>query len=78
MMFISISLLSASVADFVHCGCLLKDELPLNFYGIKCGSTLHIIKKMWPEPEIKPGMFGAELILTTILGLRREHKFGVN
>ncbi|XP_067275602.1 ubiquitin-like protein 7b [Pseudorasbora parva] len=40
--------------DFVHCGCVLKDELTLDSYGIKCGSTLHIIKKTWPEPEVKP------------------------
>ncbi|XP_043120712.1 ubiquitin-like protein 7b isoform X2 [Puntigrus tetrazona] len=40
--------------DFVHCGCVLKDDLTLDFYGIKSGSTLHIIKKTWPEPDIKP------------------------
>lgn len=40
--------------DFVHCGCVLKDDLTLDSYGIKCGSTLHIIKKTWPEPEVKP------------------------
>ncbi|XP_042630710.1 ubiquitin-like protein 7b [Cyprinus carpio] len=40
--------------DFVHCGCVLKDELTLDSYGIKSGSTLHIIKKTWPEPEVKP------------------------
>ncbi|XP_026087206.1 ubiquitin-like protein 7b isoform X1 [Carassius auratus] len=40
--------------DFVHCGCVLKDDLTLDSYGIKSGSTLHIIKKTWPEPEVKP------------------------
>lgn len=59
----------STVADFVHCGCLLKDDLPLDFYGIKCGSTLHVIKRMWPEPEVKSGMFGAELILRATLDL---------
>lgn len=46
-------------ADFVHCGCVLKDDLTLDSYGIKSGSTLHIIKKTWPEPEVKPGASGA-------------------
>ncbi|XP_059420296.1 ubiquitin-like protein 7b isoform X2 [Carassius carassius] len=40
--------------DFVHCGCVLKDDLTLDSYGIKSGSTLHILKKTWPEPEVKP------------------------
>uniref|UniRef100_A0A673HLC8 Ubiquitin-like protein 7 n=1 Tax=Sinocyclocheilus rhinocerous TaxID=307959 RepID=A0A673HLC8_9TELE len=40
--------------DFVHCGCVLKDDLTLDSYGIKSGSTLHIIKKTWPEPEVEP------------------------
>ncbi|KAA0714794.1 Ubiquitin-like protein 7 [Triplophysa tibetana] len=48
------SLPDPELIEFVHCGCLLKDELPLDFYGIRCGSTLHVIKKMWPEPEVKP------------------------
>ncbi|XP_066541417.1 ubiquitin-like protein 7b [Hoplias malabaricus] len=40
--------------ELVHCGCKLKDELTLDSYGIKSGSTLHILKKVWPEPEVKP------------------------
>ncbi|XP_065139017.1 ubiquitin-like protein 7b isoform X1 [Paramisgurnus dabryanus] len=48
------SLPDPELIDFVHCGCLLKDDLTLDSYGIKSGSTLHIIKKMWPEPEVKP------------------------
>lgn len=38
---------------------MLKDDLTLDSYGIKSGSTLHIIKKTWPEPEVKPGASGA-------------------
>ncbi|XP_058606529.1 ubiquitin-like protein 7b isoform X1 [Onychostoma macrolepis] len=51
---LSDSLPDPELIDFVHCGCVLKDDLTLDSYGIKSGSTLHIIKKMWPEPEIKP------------------------
>lgn len=40
--------------ELVHCGCKLKDDLTLNSYDIKSGSTLHILKKAWPEPDIKP------------------------
>ncbi|XP_051953165.1 ubiquitin-like protein 7b isoform X1 [Xyrauchen texanus] len=48
------SLPDPELIDFVHCGYVLKDDLTLDSYGIKCGSTLHIIKKTWPEPEVKP------------------------
>ncbi|XP_051579702.1 ubiquitin-like protein 7 isoform X2 [Myxocyprinus asiaticus] len=48
------SLPDPDLIDFVHCGCMLKDDLTLDSYGIKCGSTLHILKKTWPEPEVKP------------------------
>lgn len=51
---LSDSLPDPELIDFVHCGCVLKDGLTLDSYGIKSGSTLHIIKKMWPEPEVKP------------------------
>ncbi|KAL1256429.1 hypothetical protein QQF64_011974 [Cirrhinus molitorella] len=51
---LSDSLPDPELIDFVHCGCVLKDDLTLDSYGIKSGSTLHIIKKMWPEPEVKP------------------------
>ncbi|KAL7870858.1 hypothetical protein SRHO_G00083550 [Serrasalmus rhombeus] len=40
--------------ELVHCGCKLKDDLTLDSYGIKSGSTLHVLKKAWPEPEVKP------------------------
>ncbi|XP_049339249.1 ubiquitin-like protein 7b isoform X4 [Astyanax mexicanus] len=40
--------------ELVHCGCKLKDHLTLDSYEIKSGSTLHILKKAWPEPDIKP------------------------
>ncbi|XP_050990275.1 ubiquitin-like protein 7b isoform X2 [Labeo rohita] len=51
---LSDSLPDPELIDFVHCGCVLKDDLTLDSYGIKSGSTLHIIKKTWPEPEVKP------------------------
>ncbi|XP_052008454.1 ubiquitin-like protein 7 [Xyrauchen texanus] len=51
---LSDSLPDPDLIDFVHCGCMLKDDFTLDSYGIKCGSTLHILKKTWPEPEVKP------------------------
>ncbi|XP_034042580.1 ubiquitin-like protein 7b isoform X2 [Thalassophryne amazonica] len=40
--------------ELVHCGRKLKDDLTLDAYGIQPGSTLHILKKTWPEPESRP------------------------
>uniref|UniRef100_W5NAB7 Ubiquitin-like protein 7 n=2 Tax=Lepisosteus oculatus TaxID=7918 RepID=W5NAB7_LEPOC len=40
--------------ELVFCGRKLKDEQTLEFYGIQPGSTVHILKKSWPEPEVKP------------------------
>ncbi|XP_060733416.1 ubiquitin-like protein 7b isoform X2 [Tachysurus vachellii] len=40
--------------ELVHCGCKLKDDLTLDSCGIKSGSTLHILKKVLPEPEEEP------------------------
>uniref|UniRef100_A0A671VJN9 Ubiquitin-like protein 7 n=1 Tax=Sparus aurata TaxID=8175 RepID=A0A671VJN9_SPAAU len=37
--------------ELVHCGRKLKDELTLDASGIQPGSTVHILKKTWPEPE---------------------------
>ncbi|KAL3065202.1 ubiquitin-like protein 7 isoform X1 [Trematomus bernacchii] len=37
--------------EFVHCGRKLKDDLTLDACGIQPGSTLHILKKTWPESE---------------------------
>ncbi|XP_017321368.1 ubiquitin-like protein 7b isoform X1 [Ictalurus punctatus] len=48
------SLPDPELIELVHCGCKLKDDLTLDAYGIKSGSTLHILKKVWPEPEVKP------------------------
>ncbi|XP_062860518.1 ubiquitin-like protein 7b [Trichomycterus rosablanca] len=48
------SLPDPELIDLVHCGCKLKDDLTLDSYGIRSGSTLHILKKVWPEPEVKP------------------------
>ncbi|MFT7797146.1 ubiquitin-like protein 7 [Arapaima gigas] len=40
--------------ELVYCGRKLKDELTLDSYGIQPGSTVHILKKSWPEPEVQP------------------------
>lgn len=40
--------------ELVYCGRKLKDELTLDSYGIQSGSTVHILRKSWPEPEIHP------------------------
>ncbi|XP_057675558.1 ubiquitin-like protein 7 isoform X3 [Corythoichthys intestinalis] len=37
--------------ELVHCGRKLKDDFTLDACGIQPGSTLHILKKTWPEPE---------------------------
>ncbi|XP_063738171.1 ubiquitin-like protein 7 isoform X2 [Eleginops maclovinus] len=37
--------------EFVHCGRKLKDDLTLDACGIQPGSTLHLLKKTWPESE---------------------------
>ncbi|XP_059391985.1 ubiquitin-like protein 7a isoform X1 [Carassius carassius] len=40
--------------ELVYCGRKLKDDLTLESYGIQSGSTVHILRKSWPEPEIRP------------------------
>ncbi|KAL6113372.1 ubl7 [Pungitius sinensis] len=40
--------------ELVHCGRKLKDDLTLDACGIQSGSTLHILKKIWPEPQSNP------------------------
>uniref|UniRef100_A0A3B3HR12 Ubiquitin-like 7b (bone marrow stromal cell-derived) n=1 Tax=Oryzias latipes TaxID=8090 RepID=A0A3B3HR12_ORYLA len=40
--------------ELVHCGRKLKDELTLDACGVQPGSTVHILKKTWPEPESSP------------------------
>ncbi|MGH0119077.1 UNVERIFIED_CONTAM: hypothetical protein FKN15_052278 [Acipenser sinensis] len=40
--------------ELVYCGRRLNDEQSLDYYGIQPGSTVHILKKSWPEPEVKP------------------------
>nr|XP_043885472.1 ubiquitin-like protein 7 [Solea senegalensis] len=40
--------------ELIHCGRKLKDDLTLDSCGIQPGSTLHILKKTWPEPESNP------------------------
>lgn len=40
--------------ELVYCGRKLKDDLTLESYGIQSGSTVHILRKSWPDPEIRP------------------------
>ncbi|XP_070829132.1 ubiquitin-like protein 7b [Chaetodon trifascialis] len=40
--------------ELVHCGRKLKDDLTLDACGIQPGSTVHILKKTWAEPESCP------------------------
>ncbi|XP_056596113.1 ubiquitin-like protein 7a [Triplophysa dalaica] len=40
--------------ELVYCGRKLKDDSTLESYGIQSGSTVHILRKSWPEPEIQP------------------------
>ena len=41
--------------DLIYCGRKLRDDQTLEFYGIQSGSTVHVLRKSWPEPEQKPG-----------------------
>uniref|UniRef100_A0A8C8TFR2 Ubiquitin-like protein 7 n=1 Tax=Peromyscus maniculatus bairdii TaxID=230844 RepID=A0A8C8TFR2_PERMB len=40
--------------DLIYCGRKLKDDQTLDFYGIQPGSTVHVLRKSWPEPDQKP------------------------
>lgn len=44
-----------SLADLIYCGRKLRDDQTLDFYGIQSGSTVHVLRKSWPEPDQKPG-----------------------
>lgn len=44
--------------DLIYCGRKLKDDQTLDFYGIQPGSTVHVLRKSWPEPDQKPGKGG--------------------
>ncbi|XP_061567297.1 ubiquitin-like protein 7b [Cololabis saira] len=48
---LSDSIPDPELIELVHCGRKLKDDLTLDNCGIQPGSTLHILKKTWPEPE---------------------------
>ncbi|XP_028257025.1 ubiquitin-like protein 7b [Parambassis ranga] len=48
---LSDSIPDPELIELVHCGRKLKDDLTLDAYGIQPGSTLHILKKTWPEHE---------------------------
>lgn len=40
--------------ELVYCGRKLNDDLTLASYGIRSGSTVHILRKSWPEHVIRP------------------------
>lgn len=44
-----------SFPDLIYCGRKLRDDQTLDFYGIQPGSTVHVLRKSWPEPDQKPG-----------------------
>lgn len=44
------SLLDPELIDLVHCGRRLRDDQTLEFYGVQSGSTVHILRRAWPEP----------------------------
>jgi len=46
---------SSPMTELVYCGRKLKDDLTLESYGIQSGSTVHILRRSWPEPVIHPG-----------------------
>ncbi|XP_030042848.1 ubiquitin-like protein 7 [Microcaecilia unicolor] len=48
------SVLDPELIDLIYCGRKLKDDQTLDFYGIQPGSTVHVLRKSWPEPEQKP------------------------
>ncbi|XP_064778614.1 ubiquitin-like protein 7 isoform X2 [Oncorhynchus masou masou] len=48
------SLPDPELIELIHCGRKLKDDLTLDSCGIQPGSTLHILKRTWPEPDINP------------------------
>ncbi|XP_029807620.1 ubiquitin-like protein 7 isoform X2 [Suricata suricatta] len=50
----SILQLPESELDLIYCGRKLKDDQTLDFYGIQPGSTVHVLRKSWPEPDQKP------------------------
>lgn len=76
---VDIDLLSISAylfSELVHCGRKLKDDLTLDACGILSGSTIHILKKTWPEPESSPGVcmclsFGQHFNFTQFYNLNR-------
>ncbi|CAK6449402.1 unnamed protein product [Pipistrellus nathusii] len=40
--------------DLIYGGRKLKDDQTLDFYSIQPGSTIHVLRKSWPEPDQKP------------------------
>lgn len=44
------------ISELVHCGRKLKDDLTLDACGILSGSTIHVLKKTWPETESSAGL----------------------
>ncbi|KAE8617292.1 hypothetical protein XENTR_v10009025 [Xenopus tropicalis] len=48
------SLPDPELIDLIHCGRRLKDDQTLEFYGVQSGSTIHILRRAWPEPPPRP------------------------
>lgn len=64
---------SCLISELVHCGRKLKDDLTLDACGILSGSTIHVLKKTWPEPESTPGV-----CLTCAPTFRSRRLFNLN
>ncbi|XP_040198937.1 ubiquitin-like protein 7 isoform X2 [Rana temporaria] len=48
------SLPDPELIDLIHCGRRLRDDQTLEFYGVQSGSTVHILRRAWPEPAPRP------------------------
>ncbi|XP_053573308.1 ubiquitin-like protein 7 [Bombina bombina] len=48
------SLPDPDLIDLVHCGRRLRDDQTLEFYGVQSGSTIHVLRRAWPEPAPRP------------------------
>ncbi|KAM4748584.1 ubiquitin-like protein 7 [Rhinophrynus dorsalis] len=51
---LSESLPDPELIELIHCGRRLRDDQTLEFYGVQSGSTVHILRKAWPEPPPRP------------------------
>ncbi|XP_076754551.1 ubiquitin-like protein 7 [Xylocopa sonorina] len=41
--------LSKELFELIYCGCILEDDMTLEFYGLKSGAMVHVLRKREPE-----------------------------